>query len=476
MLEAGPRRAPPTVTTVDALAALGEPGWLWPDVVAEQRLGSHRSTSEYRQGRGLGGGTAVNSLVLAPGERSDYDAWERDAGCDGWGWSAMEPWFAAVANMLRPQIAASGPFADALGAVAVDAGHPDGGSSAAIDAVGYLAAGLAADLSSGRRRRCSAADAYLAPAADGSPRPLTIRAETAVVRVELDRGRATGVELADGTIIRAGLVVLSAGALATPHLLWRSGLRHPSLGRAVSDHPSFVFTVSLRPGARISPAVDHPPVTAMLRWSSGSPTTRSVSDLSAHVLDHVGRGPEGRRYGAVIVMLGDVRSRGRLELRDGVGGGSNHPPVGSELRFSPGWLADPDDRARLLTGVRHVASLLADGALHRVIDGVAIDDRGTPLAALDEMSDADAERWLIDHPGPVSHVAATLPLQPSPGDSGGTSHRVSGLGSLIGRAGSVAEIEGLHAIDASVLPALPTGNPQLPVMAVAERLSSELVR
>jgi choline dehydrogenase-like flavoprotein len=42
----------------------------------------------------------------------------------------------------------------------------------------------------------------------------------------------------DGARVEADAVVVSAGTLHTPSLLWRSGIRHPALGRNVSIHPA----------------------------------------------------------------------------------------------------------------------------------------------------------------------------------------------------------------------------------------------
>ncbi len=495
LVEAGPAVPTPAVTTVDALAALDEPGWLWAGVTAEVVTSSgvdpgrleavDRQAVPYRQGRGLGGGTAVNSLVLGVGDRADYDRWASEADCPGWDWAAMEPWFARALRALRPTTVPFGPLAAALGAVAADRGHPTGGRSAEIDAVGYLAADLAVEPASavdrvGRRR--SAVDTHLRMGPGGATPPtLTVRADSAVSRVMIDGGMAGGVVLDDGSPVRSGTVVLAAGALASPGLLWRSGIRHPSLGRTVSDHPSFVFTVALRPHGRRDPGRPAPPISALLRWSSSRhPGDRSagpqspVNDLAAQVLDHVGAGTKGRRYGAVIVMLADVESTGRASFDPGtISGGTD--TVGPGPRFAPGWLVEAGDRDRLVAGVRHVASLLADPALAAgdgVVEQVLIDDRGTPLDVLDEMTDSEVAQWLVDHPGPVSHAAATLPLdlreRPGPGGD-------APLG-LIGAGGAVRPVEGLHVVDASVLPRLPTANPQLPVMAVAERLSSELCR
>jgi choline dehydrogenase-like flavoprotein len=270
--------------------------------------------------------------------------------------------------------------------------------------------------------------------------------------------RATGVELDDGSDLAAGLVVLSAGALNTPALLASSGI---ALGRprqgggqshgevAIEDHPSFTFTVGLREGASqpVEPVV---PISGLLRWSS-SGWDAVGCDLMALVMDNVGVGEAGRRHGAVIVVLTGARSTGRLSTG------------ASRTEFDPGWLDRPGDRERFRTGVRHVGELLGSEALAPVADGVFLDDRGTPLAALAAMSDLDLDRWLRRHPGPVSHAAASTRL-----GAGSTP------GALLTGDGGVAGVDRLHVVDASVLPHLPSANPHLPVVAVAERLAAGL--
>ena len=488
LAEAGPGVMPPAVISVEALTALDEPGWLWPAVQAEH---GHRA-SVYRQGRGVGGGTAVNSLVLSIGDRADYDRWARDANCPGWDWSAMEPWFATALQALRPETVPLGPLAAALSPVVAAHGHPTGGRTTEVDASGYLAADLAVGRTAAGLRRRSAADSHLRVRPDGSTAPtLAVRADAAVARVLLDGNRARGVVFDDGSTVVARRVVLSAGAIASPSLLRASGVHHLAIGETVRDHPSFVFTVALRTEDRRPPTTAVPPVTAMLRWSSGTVPTPAGgvrNDLAAHVLDHVGSGADGRRHGAVIVMLTDVESVGSLPLdapqvdddadRAREAGFAATP---SAVSFRPGWLTASSDRARLVAAVRHVGSLLADRSLAAAnggpIEQVYIDDRGTPLTDLEAMTDGELEQWLVDHPGPVSHVASTLPLDlrsPSSDHHTDRSGTDRPLGP-IGPAGAVRSVERLHVVDASILPLLPTANTQLPVMAVAERISSELL-
>src|SRR5829696_8061385 len=43
----------------------------------------------YARGRGLGGSSAVNSMVATPGLAGDYDRWAGELGCPGWSWADL---------------------------------------------------------------------------------------------------------------------------------------------------------------------------------------------------------------------------------------------------------------------------------------------------------------------------------------------------------------------------------------------------
>ena len=70
---------------------------------------------------------------------------------------------------------------------------------------------------------------------------LDLRAEATVERVVIEESEATGVEYVDGAggrhTVRAGAVVVAAGALNTPQLLLRSGVTNGSVGRHLGLHP-----------------------------------------------------------------------------------------------------------------------------------------------------------------------------------------------------------------------------------------------
>lgn len=462
LVEAGPGRSDdPALSSLDATGALARTDRFDDSIEAVTATGRRLA---YRSGRGLGGGSAINAMVVTAGDRADYDAWAAHRGCPGWDGAAMEPWLARAAATVGITEVEPGPVAAALAAAAAAAGHRPNGPSVALDATGILVASLTARL--GRRR--SAADAYLHPALAGSALPeVEVVADTAVTRLTTDRAgtRVTGVELADGSALAAGRVVVCGGALRTPALLAASGIGPPGPW-PVTDHPSFVLTVARRPAAGATGTAasaagaaptaggasgPRPAISGLLRWSSGIGPAGGggaalPADLMALGMDHVGPGPDGHRYGALIVLLTDVAAVGRLQVIAGGG-----------VTVDPGWLGHPLDRARFRAGVRHLVALAADGAFDPVATGVFADDAGTPAARLAELDDDALDRWLADHPGPVRHPASSLPL-----------------GAAVDLSGMLAGVDGLTVADASVLPRVPNANPMLVVLAVAERLAAGL--
>jgi choline dehydrogenase-like flavoprotein len=75
---------------------------------------------------------------------------------------------------------------------------------------------------------------------------LELRAESPVQRVVISDGEATGVEYVDAAgerqVLRAGAVVVAAGALNSPQVLMRSGVEHPLVGQHVGLHPAQIVS------------------------------------------------------------------------------------------------------------------------------------------------------------------------------------------------------------------------------------------
>ena len=81
---------------------------------------------------------------------------------------------------------------------------------------------------------------------------VTVRAGTEVRQLRHQGGRALGVEVAgpagESELIEAPIVLVAGGALATPRLLHRSGIRPDALGRGLFFHALLFGQVVLKPG------------------------------------------------------------------------------------------------------------------------------------------------------------------------------------------------------------------------------------
>jgi len=192
-------------------------------------------------GSAVGGGTLVNWMTSIAAPAAVRDEWARDHGLegveDGAAWSedvaAVEADLGvAESTRIPPKDAILLRGARALGWEAAptrrDAtGCGDCGSCAFGCPRGTKQSGIRVHLA-----RASAAGTRIVP-------------DAAVTRVLVEQGRAAGVEavLGDGRrlTVRAGAVVLAAGALRTPAILQRSAVGHPMIGRYLRVHPVSVL-------------------------------------------------------------------------------------------------------------------------------------------------------------------------------------------------------------------------------------------
>lgn len=187
------------------------------------------------------------------GEPGDYDEWERDFGCAGWGWASVAPWFARLPIPLRPAMPHEmGVVAQAMLSAEPTAEHAN---------LTRTADG----------RRASVNDVYLEPARARAN--LQVRGDALVDRVLLDGRRAVGVALADGTEIDATTVVVCGGAIHSPAILLRSGIDRAGVGRGLQDHPS--FPLALRLHEEVVDAQSRVAVSALLTPRTSSITTCS---------------------------------------------------------------------------------------------------------------------------------------------------------------------------------------------------------
>ncbi len=131
---------------------------------------------------------------------------------------------------------------------------------------------------------------------------LVVRGAAVVTRVLFDGERATGVELSTGEQLSAGEVILSAGSIASPHLMLLSGLGT----RGELERVGVPVVHELR-GVGVGFS-DHPQVSAewhpKVPWLPDGPAMASVSGLrvaDTSILPTVpSRGPA-----ATAVLIGE---------------------------------------------------------------------------------------------------------------------------------------------------------------------------
>ncbi|MBL4681763.1 MAG: GMC family oxidoreductase N-terminal domain-containing protein [Pseudomonadales bacterium] len=231
---------------------------------------THGRDIPFPRGRVTGGSSAVNTSIALRGMPEDYDEWA-SLGNPLWSWDQVLPAFNRLERDLDyggkdyhgdagPILIRRYPHSELLPQhqafldAAEGLGYPN--CPDANDPLSY-GAGPQPMIKLGRLR-ISCAIGYLAPA---RLRPnLTIRANTLVRRLIIDKRKCVGVEveIAEGKteVISAKTIVLSAGAIMSPAIMMRSGLgprkqleKHgitvlediPGVGQNLSDHPAILL-------------------------------------------------------------------------------------------------------------------------------------------------------------------------------------------------------------------------------------------
>ena len=444
------------------------------------------------RGRVVGGSSALNGTYFIRATRADLDGWAAD-GNDLWSAAALAPAFrrceADADYGDQPGHGSAGP----MPVTRVHRPHPVTDAFAgACDALGFPAEpDKNGDAPPGHGPvpftvadgvRVNTAMAYLSPRR-GSPR-LTVLGRTRVTRVLVERGRAVGVQTDRGPV-RAAEVVLSAGAVGSPHLLMLSGIGPadhlratgvdvvadvPGVGADFSDHPDVYVAWqparrtpmgrSLLPLATALNTGDHLEVMPWLKpfsqvvLSRGTGRSGAVERLRrplatlrglrgaspARLLDAARRRDDLH----LAVALQQEESRGRIDLT------TADPFVQPRIRYR--YLTAARDRQRLRDGVRLAAELLRTPAFRPLVaertglpDDVLADDR-----ALDG--------WVRTHLATAVHLAGSARMGP-PSDPG----------AVVDQHLRVRGVEGLRVVDTSVMPRVPSRGPAATAVAIGER-------
>jgi choline dehydrogenase-like flavoprotein len=420
----------------------------------------------------VGGCSATNACFALRGAPADYDGWAA-LGNSGWSFSEVLPFFCrleADADFADDWHGGDGPVPirrhppDELNPVqrafidtAASAGHPYVADHNQPGAVGVGPTPRNAR----NGVRMSTALTYLAGARGRAN--LTIRSQAMVDRVVLKKGRATGVRLAAGEVLEGGLVVLAAGAYASPMILARSGIgpaRH--LGELGIDVVADLSGV----GENL---IDHPIVAVDLAAEAGfaGPRFQAIATLrSARASSHAApdlhlfaagpfevptdASPSGAMFGLVAgLML--PRSRGLVRLRSV---DPSDPP-----RIDVAHLGHFDDLARIVEATLAARRISRTEPLAELVAGQELTPGpGIVDDDLDGIAASVKTRVSSYH-----HPVGTCRMGP---DADG--------GAVVDAHGRVHAIDRLHVADASVMPTIPSANTNLPTIMVAERMAAWL--
>ncbi len=446
--------------------------WHRPNLASQLRL-------PYPRGRVVGGSSAVNTCIALRGQREDYDEWGA-LGLDDWSWDACLPAFVRLERDLdfgdRPQHGSAGPmpirrhlpselvpWQAAFLQAAVERGHA---RCEDHNAVGELGVGLT-PMNKIANHRISAAEAYL-PASVRARGNFRLRADTLVRRVLVRDGQVWGVEVEQAgavQVIRSDHVVLAAGAVATPGILLRSGIGPareiarlgvelvvdlPAVGARLLDHAGCALFFAHHAGgpftARDTPELRIALIQTMLRMTS--PGSQTPGDLQIQPGSRVPIAvPPLRNWMSLMVQIGKMRGHG--SLRYASANVRQKPTLTSAL------LHHADDAAKALFAAKEIIALGESRAL----------GSGASLAwpgRADRSGDA-LLRWLKRWNDSGYHPCGTVPM----GREGAPDAAVDGRGRVRG-------VKGLWVVDASVMPALPSANTNVPTLMLGERFGAWL--
>ena len=446
------------------------------------------------RGRTLGGSSSTNAMVYIRGNRADYDAW-RDAGCTGWGFDDLLPYFKRAEDNERgeselhgvggPLTVAEGrsrnAMMDAFVEAAEQAGIPrnEDFNGPGQDGVGYY------QLTQREGRRCSAAVAYLHPAME---RPnLTVETGLQVERVVIDGMRAVAVEgTRAGETVRfeAGReVVLSGGAYNSPQLLMQSGigpeehlaarlieplLDRPAVGRNLQDHVNVWALWRSSEPASLATAMAPDFIDANVadfEERGVGPLTSNVAEAGAFVRTSPDLGAPDLQVHAIPAILSEDPPFGIAEHGISLGVCLLTPSSAGELYLSSPeptakpliyhrYLETEDDMERMEAGLELLLEIGAQAALSRYCAA------GEQLPASSDK--ADRRAYIRRHAQTLYHPVGTCAMGPHEEAVVDVELRVRG-------------VEALRVVDASVMPTVPRGNTNAPTIAIAER-AADLIR
>ena len=497
LLEAGGRDNYPWIhIPVGYLYCIGNPRTDW-CFRTEPEAGLGGRAILYPRGKGLGGCSSINGMIYMRGQARDYDRW-RQMGCAGWGWDDVLPFF------LRHE--------DHYGGRGFSGGglHEEGGEwrieaprvrwevlDAFRDACEEVGIPKVDDFNTGDNSgssyfqvtqrsglRWNTAKAFLRPVRSRPNLRVVTRAHA--TRIEVEEGRATGLSLTvEGAPARLrvrGELVLAAGAIGSPQLLQLSGIgpgellaRHgirpvleaPEVGRNLQDHLQLrcIFKVqgtkTLNQTAatlwgkaliaaeyalrRTGPMSMAPSQVGVFARSDAHFETPNL-EFHVQPLSLDAFGQPLHAFPAITASVCNLRPEARGEVSIA----SPDPSAPPAIR--PNYLSTPGDRRVAADAIRLTRRIMSAPAMARFrpdehLPGVSVEDQ----EGLEEA--AGRIGTTIFHPVSTCRMGGDAQAVVDP------RLRLNGL-------------RGIRVADASVMPAITSGNTNAPTLMIAEKAAA----
>jgi len=448
------------------------------------------------RGKVVGGSSSINSMVYMRGHPLDYDRWQSECGLKDWSYDQCLPYFKQGENSDRGENqwrggdgnlgVTKGSFDNPLFDAFEEAGRQSG-QGYSEDLNGFNPEGIARlDATRKHGRRCSAAVAHLRPAlARGN---ITLLTKAQVVKINISGNSATGVTFKHKGKLHSveanKEVILSGGAINSPHLLMLSGIgpsQHlkehgievhadlPGVGQNLQDHSSIILQYGCKKSFPIHKVNQpHRKLATGIRWvftrkglatsniwEAGGLIKSSPNAAYPDIQYHFG--PVGFEFNndkisllqafAIHVDQLRPRSRGQVILKSG------NPLEKPLMTFN--YLQEPKDLAEMVGGFKKARELISQPAFDEF--------RGVELIPGPHVkSDADIVQFIRGAAETDYHPSCTCAMG-------------NGEMAVVDERMKVRGIKNLRVVDASVMPQIVSGNLNAPTQMIASRAADMIL-
>lgn len=461
------------------------------------------------RGKILGGSTSLNGTYFIRARKSDLDRWAA-AGNTEWTYEKLLPFYKKLERDLTygdtkvhggsgpvpvyREIADPHPLTEAFYEACKELGFTAEPDKNDEGEPGYGPL----PMNSPGGRRINTGIAYINPHRNRTN--LTVRGDTLARRIIFDGKRATGLEVSSGSAIEvielnpAGEVIVSAGAIESPHLLALSGVGPrselealgiavvadlPGVGKDFSDHTEIMLTWKRR--GRCGEDRNHLFEAVLNFTAAGSPYTGDMEVLPAlktfgaamglragsgmagmaRILRHPLAALRSMRGVSLRRLLQQISTNSMMfwpiavqqpDSRGAITTVSTDPTVPPKIDYN--YLSAGSDLQRMRDLVRTAVKILRSRTfkpyfrkLGELDDAILNDD--------DKLS-----TWIRSHLGTAIHASGTAKMGP-----------VTDPQAVVDQYGRVYGVTGVRVADTSIMPYVPARGPAATAIMIGERVA-----